>query len=479
MNESLVRITLKRDDSGAPILHAEAVFPKCGPFELHLPTWRPGRYELSQFAQFILRMEGMTGEGNWKPLEKSNLHGWHVETDMNHVRWSFQSDILNAGSTCIEPGLLYVNPVNCMLYQPENMDWQYDISLVDIPGSWTLASALPRTNMTLHAKDVQQLMDSPFMVAETLWHAQYEAGGVDFHIWAYGENTPNREQFIADHKRFSESQIAHFKSFPTAFYHFLYLFPERETRHGVEHEDSTVIALGPSSKCLTKQGYDELIGIASHELYHAWNVKRIRPAEWMPYDFSQASPSRLGYVVEGVTTYMGDLFLYTSGCIDLEGWCQKMERLLTRHINNPGRLNMSVAASSYDTWLDGYKAGVHGRKASIYVEGAVLAFLCDVRIMQITERKASLQTAMQLLWEQFGVHRVGITALDYWSVLNEVAGEKDALNDLKEKYAEGCDDTWDALVSAMKWQGLTLTLGEAEEGIERVSIKPIEDKPLD
>ena len=134
-----------------------------------------------------------------------------------------------------------------------------------------------------------------------------------------------------------------------------------------------------------------------------------------------------------------------------------MEHLLDRHVNNPGRLNSSVAQSSFDTWLDGYEAGVPGRKGSIYVEGAVLAFLCDVRIMQLTGGEASLQTAMRMLWEQFGVERIGLTETDYWSVLNEVAGATDALDDLRLHYAYGTEDSWNDLVAAMEWQGLTLT----------------------
>jgi predicted metalloprotease with PDZ domain len=154
---------------------------------------------------------------------------------------------------------------------------------------------------------------------------------------------------------------------------------------------------------------------------------------------------------------MGDLFLFESGVVDLKGWCHLTERLFNRHVNNPGRLNCSVADSSYDTWLDGYEPGVPGRKGSIYVEGAVLAFLCDVRIMQLTGGEASLQTAMRMLWEQFGVERVGLTESDYWSVLNEVAGATDALDDLRANYAEGTADSWEDLVSAMEWQGLELT----------------------
>ena len=125
---------------------------------------------------------------------------------------------------------------------------------------------------------------------------------------------------------------------------------------------------------------EEVIDIASHELVHTWNVKRLRPAEWMPYDFSRACPSRLGYVAEGVTTYLGDLFLLEAGVIGMEGWLARFEKLLTRHLWNPGRLQTSVADSSVQTWLDGYSIGVPHRRGNIYVEGAVLAFLCDVAL---------------------------------------------------------------------------------------------------
>ena len=108
--------------------------------------------------------------------------------------------------------------------------------------------------------------------------------------------------------------------------------------------------------------------------------------------------------------------------------------------------------------------GVPGRKGSIYVEGAVLALLCDVRIMQLTGSQASLQTAMRMLWEQFGEARIGLTEADYWSVLNEVAGAPDALDDLRRDFCDGTEDSWDALVAAMEWQGLALTKTESNAG---------------
>jgi predicted metalloprotease with PDZ domain len=168
---------------------------------------------------------------------------------------------------------------------------------------------------------------------------------------------------------------------------------------------------------------------------------------------------------------MGDLFLFEAGCIDLDNWCRKMEVLLTRHLNNPGRLNMSVADSSYDTWLDGYRPGVPGRKGSIYVEGAVLAFLCDCRIMKVSAHKKSLSTAMTLLWERFGMSRKGLTADEYWNVLAEVAGER--LDDLREAYAYGVKDSWNDLVEAMTFNGLKLERSSDDKGVVRPKISKL------
>jgi len=462
-----------------------AHFPPCEAWTMHLPVWRPGRYELGNFAQYLMSVEGVNAHGERILLRKSDLHAWHVPASVQEVAWVFHADILNAGSTCVESELLYVNPVNCMMFDPMREHLGYSISLSDLtlapdaPEGWALATALPWTivqgHPVLEARDVQHVMDSPWIASPRLWHDVYREQGIDFHVWIHDTLPQDPNQFVADHVAFTRSQVAAFGSFPASEYHFLYLFPDSEVRHGVEHEDSTVIALGPASRVKSAEGYLEILGIASHELYLAWNVKRIRPSEWMPYNFTGPSPSQLGYIAEGVTTYMGDLFLFEAGIVDLKGWCTLMKGLLERHVNNPGRLNMSVAASSYDTWLDGYKPGIPGRKGSIYVEGAVLAFLCDVRIMSCTEGRHSLSTAMKLLWERFGQPRHGITAADYWQTLEEVAGE--SLEDLRTSYAEGTDDSWEALVEGMRTQGLALSQTRDTQGRIHIVLEPLTTYP--
>ena len=475
-----VRYALTRDVK-AQRIHFTAEFPaREGAWTLQLPTWRPGRYELGNFAQYVLWVKGMQDGGEVVRLAKTGLHSWSVPAGVTKVEWLFHADILNAGSTCIEDDLYYVNPVNCFMYDLERQDLPADLVLTDLElrpeeaDGWALAVALPWELLdgvpVMHARDVQHLMDSPWMASPKLWHDHYREQGLDVHIWVHDTLPEDPARFVADHVAFTRAQLSYFGTFPTDEYHFLYLFPDRDVRHGVEHEDSTVIALGPAERVRSEEGYMEILGIASHELYHAWNVKRIRPAEWMPYDFTGPCPSALGYVAEGVTTYMGDLFLFEGGIVDLKGWCALMTKLLERHLNNPGRHNMSVAESSYDTWLDGYRMGVPGRKGSIYVEGAVLAFLCDTRIMERTQGASSLSTAMRLLWERHGQPREGLTADMYWDALAEVAGER--LDDLRRDHAEGTKDTWEPLVHAMATQGLVLTQHVDDKGLTRVTLAP-------
>ena len=479
--DNRVRYELTRDVSNQRI-HFAATFPGSDKdWTLQLPTWRPGRYELGNFAQYVLWVEGVDAQGQRIRLKKQNLHAWHVPHNVTRIEWLFHADILNAGSTCVEGDLFYVNPVNCFMFDRDRQELSAEIALLDLylepeaETGWALAVAMPYEIHggvpTMRALNVQQLMDSPWIASPKLWHDSYREQGLDVHVWIHDTLPEDPGRFVKDHVTFTRSQLAQFGSFPTESYHFLYLFPDRDVRHGVEHEDSTVIALGPAERVRSDAGYMEILGIASHELYHAWNVKRIRPAEWTPYDFAGPCPSELGYVAEGVTTYMGDLFLFESGVIDLTGWCDLMTKLLERHVNNPGRLNMSVAESSYDTWLDGYKMGVPGRKGSIYVEGAVLAFLCDTRIMERTGGQASLSTAMRILWERFGQPRIGLTADMYWDVLAEVAGER--MDDLRMNHAEGTLDTWEPLLHAMSTQGLSMTKHIDSEGITRVSIVPL------
>ena len=421
-------------------------------------------------------------DSGWTPLPQINLHRWDcLKTEtVVEVRFQFTASQLNAGSTWADDALLYVNPVNCLPYHPKLADAPVEINLPDVPHTWRLATALPSMadsddGMYLSARGTQELMDSPWIAAppSDLWHGQYEVDGHTFHVHVWGGRHYDEAAFMEAHRKFTEAQMAVFGWLPVPQYHFLYLFPDFPARHGVEHEASTVIAWGPADGLThddgqPSPGMEEVIDIASHELVHTWNVKRLRPAEWMPYDLSRACPSRLGYVAEGVTTYLGDLFLLEAGVIGMEGWLARFEKLLTRHLWNPGRLQTSVADSSAQTWLDGYSIGVPHRRGNIYVEGAVLAFLCDVAL-----NRAGGGWLVDTLSELTGPDQPrALTEAMWWSKLEERAGTRgpegiEEIRRLRADFCEGTEDSWPDLVDALLHQGVQATLEPHENPLAR------------
>ena len=456
--------------NGRHELTITSTFP-AGTDHIQLPVWRPGRYERGDFGQYVRGMAQRTGE-EWTPLAQSDLHRWTCmpSEDGVTVRFHFTAAQLNAGSTWADADLLYVNPVNCLPYHPDLPDSPVEILLPDVPESWALATSLTSSHSAegrhLMARGTQELMDSPWIAAPNghLWHEQYEVGGHPFHIHVWGRRHYDDTAFVEAHRKFTEAQMAVFGWLPVPEYHFLYLFPDFPARHGVEHEASTVIAWGPAEGLthgdgLPSAGMEEVIDIASHELVHTWNVKRLRPAEWMPYDFSKACPSRLGYVAEGVTTYLGDLFLLEAGVIDMEGWLGRFEKLLTRHLWNPGRLETSVADSSVQTWLDGYKLGVPHRRSNIYVEGAVLAFLCDVAL-----NRSGGGWLADALAELAGPDQPrSLTEEMWWSRLEERASTRGAegaeeIRRLRADFCDGTEDGWPDIVDALLHQGIQAEL---------------------
>ncbi|MEP7265960.1 MAG: PDZ domain-containing protein, partial [Bacteroidota bacterium] len=205
----------------------------------------------------------------------------------------------------------------------------------------------------------------------------------------------------------SEVQIKMMEGFPVREYHFLILILPYKFYHGVEHTNSTVLALGPGSALMNEPLYTDLLGVASHELFHAWNVKTIRPADMLPYKYQEENYSRLGWVYEGITTYYGDLFLARSGFFTISSYFEEVNARLQKHFDNYGRFNLSVADSSFDTWLDGYVPGIPNRKTSIYDEGCLIALMLDLFIRKNSSWKYSLDDVMKSLYKDFALQNLG------------------------------------------------------------------------
>jgi predicted metalloprotease with PDZ domain len=392
---------------------------------IQLASWRPGRYELGNFAKNVKGLKVFNENGKLLVANKINKDAWKIETENAKritVEYQFYAPDLNAGSTYLSKDQLYVNPVNCCLWVHGKETQPCEIDL-KIPAQYNIATSLKQKGQKLFAANYDELADSPWIASANLQHSEYFINNVKFNIWFQGQIKVDWERIKKDFTAFTDKQIEKFTEFPVEEYHFLFQIVPYKAYHGVEHERSTVILLGPSYDVFDAI-YKELLGVSSHELYHTWNVKAIRPIEMFPYDFSKENYSQLGYLCEGVTTYMGDLFLFKSGVFTFEQYALELNNQLQKHFDNFGRFQYSVAQSSFDTWLDGYVPGAPNRKVSIYTEGCLIAFATDAFIAKNSNEKYKLDDAMKALYFDFFLQGKGVSEDDYKQTIERFAGAK-------------------------------------------------------
>lgn len=443
--------------------------------EIQLPSWRPGRYELGNFAKNIQYFKVYNTKGEVLSFKKNSKDCWLVNTggaSVIKVMYNYYAAELNAGSTWLDDKQLYVNPVNCLLYCEQKLDEPCHIEIT-VPGNYSMAGALnvletiQNTNQKTFkaiAEDYHALVDTPFICSSSLQHNMFVLDGVEFNIWFQGECKPDWAKIIGDFFIFINEQFVLFKTFPSERFHFLIQVLPYQFYHGVEHSESTVIAIGPSYNLMRKELYDELLGVSSHELFHAWNVKNIRPKEMLPYKYERENYATTGYIYEGVTTYYGDLMLYRSGIFSDADYFKTLTQQIQKHLDNHGRFNYSVAQSSFDTWLDGYVPGIPHRKVSIYTEGCLLAFMADALIRKQTANSKSLDDVMLALYNDFGKNKIGYTAHDYQTIIENITGQN--WNSFFYNHVEGTQSFYPMFTECLKYFGLELSIVASKKPYE-------------
>ena len=424
--------------------------------DLLLPVWRPGRYELANYAKNIRGFHVKDVHGKELNFKKVSGNTWRVYTGNTktiHAFYQYYAYQLDAGGSLLDDRQLYLNFINCLLYTKSEIQNPCRVML-KISHKYKIACGLSRTAPNqLHADNYFQLVDSPMIASARLKHWKFQQSGIQINLWFIGSHRLTKNKVVRAFKLFIKEQIKTMGNFPQRDFHFLFQTPEMKIYHGVEHANSTVIALGPGSE-LHKSRYHHFLGVSSHEFFHCWNVLKIRPKELIPYDFQNEVYFDTGFIIEGVTTYYGDLFLVRSGVFDLKQYFKELNVLFKRHFENEGRHHASLVDSSRDLWVDGYKQGAPGRKVSIYTKGALVALILDLAIRNCTEHQNSLDDVMRMLWEHFGKNDKGYSMNDFQDVCETVAGQQ--LKSLFQSFVLGTVPLETALASELQSVGCKL-----------------------
>lgn len=398
---------------------------------LYVAAWRPGRYEESNYAKNIRNLCVFDGSGKAVFVTRNDKNSWkilHHTSGMLQVQYDYYAAELNAGSSYAGKELLYINPVNCILFTDHTEHHPFHVAFqklksMQFAGDRSFLKTESDTSLYFVFPDYDTLADTPFYCSRQLIHLSYESGGCLFTLYFTGvDSIPNPSELIEHFTAFTAGCLQVFGSIPVKNYAFLFIHPQEFCYHGVEHLRSTVIVLGPGKNVFERANYLELLGIACHELFHVWNIKTIRPKPMLPYNLRKPVFCDAGLVYEGITTFYGDWLLFQTGVYNTSDYLQRLNIQLKKHLDNPGRYHHSITESSLDTWIDGYIQGTPGRKVSIYTEGCLLAFIADRMIRDKSSGSRSLDDVMRFLFTQFGERGIGYDLSDYRNLLEEMTG---------------------------------------------------------
>lgn len=400
---------------------------------LILPAWRPGRYELANFSENI---ENVHATENVK-IKKTTRNSWSITSLISQsvtVSYEYYAHKMDAGNSWVDQNKIYINFINLLFYVKGKESEPCQVNL-DFPKNYIVQSALGSHHNTLNSSSYYELVDSPLFASNTLHNYSYCVDNTNFELIIEGDYHPNQE-VLNDFLAFTKAQTKLFGGFPNDNFKFMIQVLPYRHYHGVEHKNSTIITIGPDKDLQKRELYKELLGVSSHELFHCWNVTRIKPKEFIPYDFGRESYYDTGFITEGLTTYYGDLMLIRSKVFSTEEYLSELSKSIQRHIENPGRTKQSLLESSIDLWVDGYKNQAPFRGVSIYTKGLLAALLLDLKIILKSKGQQSLDNVMIDLWHQFGDSKNGYDKDLYTDIVSKYLGS-DLTQEYMSNYIDG------------------------------------------
>ncbi|MFN0047663.1 MAG: M61 family metallopeptidase [Cytophagales bacterium] len=435
---------------------------------LQIPAWRPGRYELQNYARNILNFKVFDENNQVLDWIKVNRNSWKVETSIHlktNITYSYYASQMDAGGSWLDANQLYINPINCLMYVKDRENEPIEFSL-NLPDDYKIVTGLPYSNSEkLLAKNYLQLADSPIIASKDLQTFTFHINSIAFNICIEGNCKPDWARFEADFTKFIQSQIAVFGTFPERNYYFLFQILPYSFYHGVEHRNSTVITLGPDEKFGNDDFYTNLLGISSHELFHAWNICKIRPMEMMPYDLQKENYFSTGFIAEGVTTYYGDLMLFRAEVWTMEVYFSQLNANINAHFSSAARNTVSLVQSSLDLWVDGYGKTHPQRKVSIYDKGAIVSLILDIEIRRESQNIKSLDDVMRYLWTEFGQKSIGYSMDDYKNAVEGIIGKP--MGKYFDDCIFGCVPLERILAKNLDYLGLVLQIEHPSDILEQ------------
>ena len=397
-------------------------------FDLVLPSWVPGSYHILDYARNIDRLAAADAATHAPlPVTRVDKARWRIDragAAAVEVTYSVYGHDLVTEGFDVTPDHLFVNAALGLPYVDGHTTEPYDVALI-VPPDWKVYTELAQVGLhppTYRARSYDELVDSPIDCGRP-FELGFHAAGVAHRVLLCGEGGNfEAHRLEEDLRKISEATARIFGELPAPHYTYFYHLNDIPDG-GLEHatSSSNVIfrqAFRPASS------YQRFLWLSSHEYFHSVNVKRIRPAAFVPFDYTKETYTRLLWAMEGTTDYYGLLLLPRAGLISAGKFLEKLAGEAQRYLAIPGRRVRSLEEASFVTWIDLYRPMEESRNRSVsyYLKGLLVSCALDLEIRHRTENRASLDTAWRALWTRFGKPDRGVGEEELLPTVSEAVG---------------------------------------------------------
>ena len=388
--------------------------------ELVLPVWIPGSYLVREFSRHLQDVQARQGRKACA-VTQIDKHRWRVDCQPGkplELRYAVHAHDDSVRTAWLDSTRAFFNGTSlCLRVEGQNAQpCSVDINAPElIAGSadWHCATALIPQKINAQgfgryqARDYDHLVDCPVEMGP-FWSARFTACGVPHRVVVAGAPASfDGQRLVQDMRRICETTIRFWHGEgPAPFDSYLFLLNVvNEGFGGLEHRDSTALICGRrdlprQGEAKLTEGYTTLLGLVCHEYFHAWNVKRLRPAELTQYDYTQENYTQMLWFFEGFTSYYDDLLLRRAGLIDHASYLKLLTKTVQQVLQTPGRTVQTVAQASFDAWIRYYRPDAHTPNSTVsyYTKGALVALCLDLCLRR--EGRTTLDDVLRTLWQR-------------------------------------------------------------------------------
>ncbi len=417
-----------------------------------LPAWIPGSYVIRDYARHVVSIRA-EGDGHDIELTKLDKSSWQAAATSGPITVTMEiyAYELSVRGAHLDTTHAAFNGACVFLEVVGQEDRACEVTIEPPPKGigrdWRVATSMRRKDAerygfgTYVAADYDELIDHPVEIGD-LQIGEFEAGGIPHAIAIRGHARADMARICHDLTTLCEEHQK-LLGVPKDLDRYLFLlFVLPEAYGGLEHRWSSSLAcsrgdLPVRGESGTRSAYRKFLRLCSHEYFHLWNVKRMKPARFTPYDLSAESHTGLLWVFEGITSYYDTFALVRAGLVTREIYLEMVARTITRVIRSRGRFRQSLEDSSFDAWTKFYKPDTNASNATIsyYAKGALVALALDLTIRRDTDSKYSLDSVMRACWKHFGETGEGMPERGLESVAQAFTGLD--LEEFFERYVRG------------------------------------------